>query len=69
MTTSGRASPDGESVQQPALLLGSYPRIGDPEYAVKVTLESKDPSYVEEALHHLLAVLPEGAVVKTEAPE
>jgi molybdenum cofactor synthesis domain-containing protein len=51
----------------PALLLGSYPRIGDPDYAVKVTLESKDRGYVEEALRHLLAALPDGAVVKTES--
>ncbi len=50
----------------PDLLLGSYPKIGDPEYAVKLTLESKDRDYVERALAHLLKVLPADAVVRTE---
>jgi len=50
----------------PELLLGSYPKIGDPDYAVKLTLESKDEAYVERALAHLLGLLPEEAVVRTE---
>jgi FAD synthetase len=50
----------------PELLLGSYPKIGDPEYAVKLTLESKDEAYVEGALRHLLALLPRDGVVRTE---
>lgn len=50
----------------PDLLLGSYPKIGDPEYAVKLTLESKDPAYVEAAFRHLLALLPPDGVVRTE---
>jgi len=50
----------------PELLLGSYPKIGDPEYAVKLTLESKDHDYVERALAHLLGLLPPGAVARTE---
>ncbi len=50
----------------PELLLGSYPKIGDPEYAVKLTLESKDATYVDRALAHLLALLPPDAVVRTE---
>lgn len=57
-----------ETLQRfPLLLLGSYPKIGDPEYAVKLTLESKDRGYVEQALEHLLSVLPAGAVTTTEA--
>jgi molybdopterin-biosynthesis enzyme MoeA-like protein len=51
----------------PALLLGSYPKIGDPDYMVKLTLESKEKSYVDKALEHLLGILPEGCVVKTES--
>ncbi|MGH7897116.1 MAG: competence/damage-inducible protein A [Candidatus Binatia bacterium] len=51
----------------PALLLGSYPKIGDPEYTVKLTLESKDRDYVDRALAHLLAALPQGSVVRTES--
>ena len=50
----------------PDLMLGSYPKIDNPEYMVKVTLESKDALYVERALEHLLRVLPEGSVVRTE---
>ncbi len=50
----------------PELLLGSYPKIRHPEYRVKVTLESKDQAYVEEAFRHLLQSLPQGVVVKTE---
>jgi len=50
----------------PELLLGSYPKIGDPEYAVKLTLESKDEAYVDGALRHLLALLPRDGIVRTE---
>ena len=50
----------------PELLLGSYPKLGDPEYAVKLTLESKDQAYVEAALAHLLALLPRETVVRVE---
>jgi molybdopterin-biosynthesis enzyme MoeA-like protein len=50
----------------PELLLGSYPKIDHPEYMVKVTLESKDAAYVGRAFAHLLTVLPEGSVVRTE---
>jgi len=50
----------------PELLLGSYPKMGDPEYKVKVTLESKDRAYVEQAFACLLELLPSQWVVKTE---
>lgn len=50
----------------PRLLLGSYPRIGDAEYRVKLTLESKDREYLERAFKHLLGLLPKSAVVKIE---
>jgi molybdopterin-biosynthesis enzyme MoeA-like protein len=48
----------------PALLLGSYPELANPEYRVKVTLESRDPAYLESALHALLSYLPAACVVK-----
>ncbi len=48
----------------PALLLGSYPELANPEYRVKVTLESRDSGYLEAALGALLARLPATAVVK-----
>jgi molybdenum cofactor synthesis domain-containing protein len=50
----------------PEILLGSYPKIGNSEYRVKLTLESKDKDYVERAFAHLMKLLPTGCVVKTE---
>jgi molybdenum cofactor synthesis domain-containing protein len=50
----------------PNLLLGSYPRIGEPEYRVKLTLESKDRDYLDRAFANLMESLPAGAVVKVE---
>jgi len=49
----------------PALLLGSYPEFSNPEYRVKVTLESRDVSYLDAALAVFLEGLPGDAVVKT----
>jgi len=51
-------------VEFPLLLLGSYPEFSNPEYKVKVTLESRDAGYLEQALAGFLARLPAGAVVK-----
>jgi molybdenum cofactor synthesis domain-containing protein len=48
----------------PSLLLGSYPEFSNPEYRVKVTLESRDAAYLEAALTALLARLPASAVVR-----
>lgn len=50
----------------PELLLGSYPKMGDPEYMVKLTMESKDDGYVQRAFDRLLFLLPAGSVVRTE---
>ncbi len=50
----------------PDLMLGSYPKMGDPEYMVKLTMESKDLEYVQRAFDRLLALLPAGSVVRTE---
>jgi molybdopterin-biosynthesis enzyme MoeA-like protein len=52
--------------QFPDLLLGSYPTLNDPEYRVRITLESKDRAYVERALEALLSLLPPESVVRTE---
>ena len=48
----------------PALLLGSYPEFSNPEYRVKVTLESRDVSYLEAALAVFVKGLPVDAVVR-----
>lgn len=50
----------------PRLLLGSYPEFSHPDYKVKVTLESKDPEYLERALKEFIARLPQDAVVRVE---
>jgi molybdenum cofactor synthesis domain-containing protein len=48
----------------PLLLLGSYPEFSNPEYRVKVTLESRDREYLARALDALLERLPPAALVK-----
>jgi len=50
----------------PLVELGSYPTLNDPEYQVRVTLESKDRDYVNQAFDHLVARLPAEMVVRTE---
>ncbi len=46
----------------PELLLGSYPRIGERDYRVMLTLESRDPDYLERAARALCAKLPPDAI-------
>ena len=48
----------------PDLAVGSYPEFSNPEYRVKVTLESRDREYVERALGQFLERLPLDAVVR-----
>ena len=50
----------------PLLQLGSYPKLNDPEYQVRVTLESKDAEYVNRAFDDLVARLPPELIVRTE---
>ena len=50
----------------PELMLGSYPKIGHPEYMVKLTIESKDEAYARRAFDRLVALLPAGSIVRTE---
>lgn len=50
----------------PDLMLGSYPEVGNPEYRVKLTLESKDQAYLTQAYERLLALLPPDYVCKVE---
>jgi molybdenum cofactor synthesis domain-containing protein len=50
----------------PQLMLGSYPRIGESEFHVLLTLESRDAGYVERALGSLLERLPSDAIHKVE---
>ena len=50
----------------PELLLGSYPRIGESDYRVMLTLESRDPGYLERATRSLCAKLPSDAIHRIE---
>jgi FAD synthetase len=50
----------------PHLLLGSYPEWGNPDHDVYLTLESKDPCYLDRAMQFLLGLLPNVSIVKTE---
>jgi FAD synthetase len=50
----------------PALMLGSYPEFSNPDYRVKVTLESRDRAYVDEALAEFLRRLPGDAIVRVD---
>ena len=48
----------------PDLMLGSYPEFDNPEYRVKVTLESRDEAYLTRAMTAFLERLPADAVVR-----
>jgi len=50
----------------PRLMLGSYPRINEKHYRVLLTLESRDPEYVERATTTLLDRLPDDAIHEIE---
>ncbi len=53
-------------VEFPDLLLGSYPRIGERDYHVLLTLESRDEAYLGRALEGLLARLPAEGIHKVD---
>lgn len=53
-------------VEFPDLMLGSYPEMNNPQYRVKLTLESKDSVYLLQAYERLLALLPEEYVASVE---
>jgi FAD synthetase len=50
----------------PELMLGSYPTLSNADYSVRLTLESKDEAYLDEALDDLVARLPPGYIVRIE---
>jgi len=50
----------------PLVQVGSYPTLSDPEYQVRVTLESKDHEYLNRAFDDLVARLPLEMIVRTE---
>lgn len=50
----------------PQVQIGSYPKLGDPEYRVRLTLESKDQETVNRAFEDLVGRLGPGIIVRTE---
>ena len=50
----------------PALMLGSYPRINEPDYRVMLTLESRDALYLERATKSLCARLSPDVIHRIE---
>lgn len=50
----------------PQLMLGSYPRMNEEDYRVLLTLESRDPDYVNRATETLVSRLPTDAIHKIE---
>jgi FAD synthetase len=48
------------------LMLGSYPRLGEEEYRVMVTLESRDSAYLQRALDSLIGRLPRESIHRIE---
>ena len=50
----------------PDILLGSYPVLDNPDYKVKVTVESKSGVYLDRAMAVLLEKLPPAAVLRIE---
>ena len=52
----------------PDLMLGSYPYFDNPSYSIKLTLESKDASYLEESHSRLLGRLAEIHLVPVKVP-
>lgn len=55
-----------ETERRFGISVGSYPRYDTAEYAVLVTLESKDAARVDEALAFLLSKMPPEAIVRQE---
>lgn len=50
----------------PGVELGSYPRIGDPDHKVRVTLESRDAQAAHQATRALVALLDPARLVRVE---
>jgi molybdenum cofactor synthesis domain-containing protein len=51
----------------PDLMLGSYPYFDNPEYSIKLTLESKDSSYLDRARSMLLTELAGVGIIPVKA--
>ena len=54
------------TAELPDIMIGSYPKMGDSDYSVKLTIESKDEKIVRKAFDLLLKLIPEEAIFRTE---
>lgn len=52
--------------EHPGVSVGSYPRLGDPEYSVKITFDGRELEAVRRALLSCVAALPPGQVVRVD---
>jgi molybdopterin-biosynthesis enzyme MoeA-like protein len=52
--------------EYPHVMVGSYPKVGIEDYQVIVTLESRDSAALSKAHERLMALLPEGSVVRAK---
>ncbi|MEK9971843.1 MAG: hypothetical protein VW876_00190, partial [Deltaproteobacteria bacterium] len=60
---------DQTLVTYPELQLGSYPRTKDEEeHEVKLTLESREVAYLQEAANYLLEQIPPQFILRNESP-
>lgn len=50
----------------PKLLLGSYPILNEENFSVLLTLESKDPLFLDASFQYLLNLIPQNIIFKTE---
>ncbi len=50
----------------PGVAIGSYPRLSDPEYTVKITVDGRDARAVDTALDALIEALPADRIVRVE---
>lgn len=50
----------------PEVKIGSYPKIGDPDHRVRVTVESTVPGAAERGLERLLELLPPERIIRYE---
>ena len=48
------------------LMLGSYPALWNKDFRVKLTLESRTESYLEEALRFLMSKIPDQNIIRVE---
>ena len=52
--------------EQPRVKIGSYPRMGDPDHRLRITVEGDDMEALERAVARLHELLPERSVLRTE---